>query len=174
MDDQIIELPPESVPSAVDQAVATPQKVEALTRLSGSGGLVQSPKSQAVLELEATGIRGGGMILLHAMMTGLEEDVRRARAETIATEKEMDTWKTKYFSEREKAAVLRERIHALARVKLLQNIFLSIGGVFLGLGAKLMLESKEGLGAVFLALAAVFLFAGWLWPTGFRNEETSK
>jgi hypothetical protein len=142
-----------------------------LTRLSGSGEIVQSPKSQAVLDLEGTGIRGGGMILLRAIVMGLEEDLRRARAETNGAEEELDTWKTNCFSEREKSAVLRERIRALARVKLLQNILLSIGGVLSGLGARLLLESKAGLGALLLVVAAVFLFAGWLWPTGFRNEE---
>ena len=133
---------------------------------------MQSPKSQAVLDLEKTGIRGGGMILLRAVVMGLEEDLRRARTETTEAEQESDTWNIEYFSEREKSAVLRERIRALARVKILQNIFLSIGGPFLGLGARLLLESKEGLGAMFLVVAAAFLFAGWLWPTGFRNEDS--
>jgi hypothetical protein len=61
-----------------------------LTRLSGSGEIVQSPKSQAVLDLEETGIRGGGMILLRTIVMGLEEDLRRARAETNDAEKELD------------------------------------------------------------------------------------
>jgi len=132
---------------------------------------VQSPKSQAVLDLEETGIRGGGMILLRTIVMGLEEDLRRARAETNDAEKELDTWRTNCFSEREKSAILRERIRALARVKLLQNILLGVGGPFLGLGARLMLERKAGLGALLLVVAAVFLFAGWLWPIGFRNEK---
>jgi hypothetical protein len=51
---------------------------------------VQTPKSQAVLDLEETGIRGGGMILLRTIVMGLEEDLRRARAETNDAEKELD------------------------------------------------------------------------------------
>ena len=37
-----------------------------------------------------------------------------------------------------------------------------------------VLESKEGLGVMVLLVAAAFLFSGWLWPTGFRNEETPR
>ena len=48
--------------------------------------------------------------------------MRRERVETNEAEKKLDTWKTNCFLEREKSAVLRERIHGLTRVETLQNI----------------------------------------------------
>jgi hypothetical protein len=174
MDDSHNEAPPLSLPAATDQVVATAKEAALLTKLSQSGGIVQSPKSQAMLELEETGIRGGGMILLRVIVAGLEEDLRRERIISNTAKQESDTWREKYFEEKEKAVVLQTQIEALTRLKILQNVFLSVGGVFGGLGAKLLVDDKYGFGGLFLLVGVFFLFAGWLWPTGFRNKSQSK
>jgi hypothetical protein len=171
MKDVESELPPDVVPSAGEQAVPTPQQVHSLTKIHGRGGLLQTPKSQALLELEETGIRGGGMVLLRAIVLGLEDDLRRERIASSEAKLESDSWREKFFSEKEKAAVLQTQIDALTRMKILQNVLLSVGGIFGGLGVKLLVDDKTGLGAIFLVTGAVFLFTGWLWPTGFSKKE---
>lgn len=174
MNDPQNELPPQTLPSAVEQVEATPVQVASLTKLSQSGGIVQTPKSQAMLELEETGIRGGGMVLLRVIVHGLEEDLRQERIASNAAKQAVDTWKEKYFLEKEKSAVLQTKIEALTRLKVLQNVFLSVGGVCGGLGAKLLVDDKTGVGMLCLVIGVVFLFAGWLWPTGFRDKDQSK
>jgi hypothetical protein len=57
MEERQIELPPKAIPQAEEQAVATSQQVELLTTLPKTGGIIQSPKSLAMLELEETGKR---------------------------------------------------------------------------------------------------------------------
>jgi hypothetical protein len=174
MDDSHTDLPPESLPSATEQVVATSLQVASLTKIAQQGGIVQSPKSQAMLELEETGIRGGGMVLLRVIVNGLEEDLRQERIASTTARKDSDSWREKYHLEKEKAAVLQTQIDALTRLKTLQNVFLSIGGIFGGLGAKLLVDDKTGFGGLCLGVGVVFLFAGWLWPSGIRNKEQSK
>ena len=171
MDDIKNELPPKEIPSAEEQSEATPTQIESITRLTQTGGIIQSPKSLAMLELEETGIRGGGMVLLRVIVMGLEEDLIRERTACRQTKKESDSWREKYYSEKEKTLVLQTQIEALIRLKILQNVFLSVGGIFAGLGVKLLFDNKETSGILFLFGGIIFLFSGWLWPTGFRNNK---
>jgi hypothetical protein len=114
------------------------------------------------------------MILLRVIIVGLEEDLNRERAASAKIKGESDSWREKYYSEKEKSAVFQTQIDALTRFKILQNVFLSVGGIFAGLGAKLLLDEnddKKTSGILFLLVGIVFLFTGWLWPTGFRNKD---
>jgi hypothetical protein len=84
MDETEKESPPLLNRSASEQTAASPEHVQSLVKASGVGGFVQTPKSQAMLDLEEKGIRGGGMILLQVIVNGLEEDCARISSFSFA------------------------------------------------------------------------------------------
>jgi len=167
------DLPPESLPAAKDQAAATPEQAQALTKISGTGGMVQITPSEALLELESSAIRGNAMLLWRVIVGALEGEAKRERAASAQARAESDSWRDKYYAEKETTAVLQERLRGLRQIKVLQNALQSVGGVFCGVGAKLLFDKSTGLGTLLLVVGAAFLVVGWLQPPGSQNEPAA-
>jgi hypothetical protein len=166
--------PPKIDATASNQTLVTPAQAEALTRHDGIGGIAQFQNTEALIEIGEAGLKGPSLVLIRAIVGKMESDLRREQAKNEALEADRDNWKDKFYLGKETVSVLEERIRGLTKMKLLQNVLLSAGGVFVGLGAKLLLDQKQNSGLLFISFGLVFLFTGWLWPVGAKANDQRK
>jgi hypothetical protein len=132
--------------------------------VTSPGAFAEFPKSSAVSQLFDSGVRGNGMILLFSLVYGLETDLRELKAE-------LNSLRKSYHDECIKNASLKSELAALKKLKLLQNIFIIMGGLLNTLGIKLWYDQQKPAGIILLILGLVMIFAGLLWPKGTGSTE---
>jgi hypothetical protein len=152
------EAPPPTVALAVDQRVATQQETRTLLQpMTSPSALAEYPKSLALYELSEVGLRGTSMVLLRTMVLEMEASLREARGE-LKTLHEM------YNGEHLRTAVLEGRLRADRRLKILQNVFITVGGLVNTVSVKLLFDRQQSSGLFFLAVGITLVLSGWLWP----------
>ena len=162
--DLVKENPPAVQILAIDQVVSTPPDSSAIKQMMKSGGLTEHHLSQALLDLKETGIRGNAMPFPLTIVLNLEMRLRRA-------EESLEYWRSLCEKERLKSAVLETQLAAERKVKILQNVFLTVGGLLNTLGVKLIYDKQTPTGLAMLGLGIALQIAGWLWPRGGSNKS---
>lgn len=155
-----VEAPPTPVVVAVEQKVTSAS--EATTYIAAPksrGSLGECPKSEALEQLQEIGIRGSGMVLLRSMVLDLESRYNK-------TETALQISQEKLQSERLSNAVLTAKLEAERRMKVLQNVFFTAGGLLNAVAVKLIFDNQQPVGLTLLAVGIALIFAGWLWPKG--------
>lgn len=138
------------------------------------GGLDQYPLSTVVKGITDLGIRGSSaMALLFSHTQRIETDLNDERKERKKISADLETLKENYFQEREKNAILNERISGATKIKALQSIFLTLGGLIGGIGIKNMLIEITGTSVVFVILGLILLITGWFWPNSLKKGGKS-
>jgi hypothetical protein len=166
-------LPPE--PS--DTGVAPEQKAtpladsQALIPSQLGGGLEAIPLSSAIREVIEGGVRGqAAMVLLLSSTRHLEKDLNDARQEGKDARHEASRWREEFYSQRQRVAVLEERVTNAMNIAPLQSLLMTIGGVVLGVAVP-FLEKSLGWSVAGIALGAVLLMGGW--RLRFKGKEES-
>ena len=90
--------------------------------------------------------------------------MRDARAERKAAQVSIDSLRDGYHTEQTNRAVLEERLRGETRVRGLQNIFITLGGVLLGCGLAPLLAESFAITIVFTVVGIVMLIVGWFYP----------
>lgn len=162
------EVPPTTVVVAVDQRIATPQETHTLLRPTPSlGALGQCSKSEAFYTLMEIGLRGGSMVLGHAIVRDIEIDLRETKVE-------LKTLSERYHNECVRTAVLEGQLRSERKLKILQNVLITGGGLLNAMGIKLLFDQQQQLHSpalVFLAVGILLTVAGWLWPKGGEQKK---
>jgi len=160
-----LEAPPKTDVVAVEQNPVTPQETGTLLKRIGSpGALAEYPKSSAVRELYETGVRGGGMVLLFTMVHGIESELRETKAQ-------LDSLRQLHQDECLKTARLEAQLASERKLKILQNVLLTGGGLLNTLAVKLLFDQQKPAGVMLLVLGFALLFTGWLWPKGGNSKR---
>jgi hypothetical protein len=171
--DCINDLPPEPEHSGTkaDQSKSLVEQDKYQPEGIASGGLAQFPLTTVVQAISELGIKGhSAMALLFASTKRLESDLLEERKEKASSISELNSFKEKYFQEKENNAVLKERVTSAQRLKTLQNVFLTLGGLLAGLGGQNLIQRYEGSSLILTMLGLCFLIAGWLWPNPISKE----
>jgi hypothetical protein len=137
----------------------------------GQGALRPFPvsPSEALEEIEVSGVRGNSMTLLRTMVSMLEAGLKEARERIVVLEGKIEST-LKEYNERDKAvAVLERELENVGKLKLLQSVLLTVGGIINGIGVKYLMDGKA-LGLIALAVGCLLLIAGWLWPLGAKRN----
>lgn len=122
--------------------------------------LEAQPLSRAIGKVFESGIRSeAAMIFLYSSAQHLETDLATAKADLRKAESDAEYWRAAYQSQAQTLAVLQERNRMNSNLASLQNFFMSIGGVVLGVAAPL-LGSAPGWSAAGSVLGAIFLLGG--------------
>lgn len=138
---------------------------------SDFGGVGQYPVAGAIKELVEAGVRGqAGMVLLYTLIKRLEEDLKNAREETKDAVRDLDKWRTDYYSESRTSAVLKAQVKAAGRMKILQNALLTIGGLTTGIAIRFLVQQFSGAALAAAMCGGLLLVAGWLWPVSAKEE----
>lgn len=172
MNNEEIDKIPEPENSGVEatQIVASPIEIQPLIRGAPSGGISHYPLTDAIREISESGVRGqAGMILLQAFTKRLESDLSETKQEKNEGLAEVKKWKEDYYDEKEKGAVLRERLRISDRVKILQNIFITLGGMVVGVAVPNLRSEQNAWAIAGIILGACLLLIGWFFP--FRSRE---
>jgi hypothetical protein len=151
------EAPPTTVAVAVDQRAATPQDARPLLQpMTSPSALAEYPKSLALYELSEVGLRGTSMVLLRTMVLEMEASLRESRAE-LKTLHEM------YNGEHLRTAVLEGQLRSDRKLKILQNVLITVGGLVNTVSVKLLFDKQQSSGLFFLVVGTALVLSGWLW-----------
>ena len=110
------------------------------------------------------GVRDGEKILLFSVVHGIESELRE-------TKDELNTLRKLYHEERLKTTSLEGQLSAERKLKILQNLFLIIGGLLNTLAIKLYYDKQESVGLMLLVLGLAMIFAGLLCPKGGNSSK---
>lgn len=168
MNDHAPEIPPpepEKPGSDGTQSASSVEESKQIIKSKSIGGLSPYPFSDALRDISELGVRGqSGMVLLYAVIKRLESDLDEAREERKKSHDEAQDWRSKYHAASVENAVLRERLGGEERIKLLQNILITLGGIVLGVAIPNLNGQSFGLAFSSVLLGLLLLVGGWLWP----------
>lgn len=101
------------------------------------------------------------MVLGTAIVRDMETDLRE-------TKDELKTLSAKHHDECLRTAVLKGQLHSERRLKILQNVLITGGGLLNAMGIKLLFDQQQlhSPAFVFLAVGMLLTVGGWLWPKG--------
>jgi len=138
-----------------------------------SGGLQQYPVADAVRIAAETGLirNQGAKLLLQSLVQLREVDLADARKERGFAREEVEKYKEDFFNERTKSAVLTERLRGDLRLKKMQNVMITLGGIMLGAGLAPLLAAFSAVYCAVAVLGLVLLIAGWYYPTDSKEEN---
>jgi len=163
--------PPEPEKTGVEPIQSTPpNEVYQLkpARLS-AGGIGHYPLTEAIREISESGVRGqAGMLLLFASTQRLESDLLVVRQEKDNAVKELNAMKINFFEKKEIVEVLKERLNSVRKLRLTQNVMITLGGMIAGTAASLLKANNIGWPIAGIVLGGFLLFAGWY---GFHDEK---
>ena len=151
---------PEESGSLEEQEIASETDRSVALSVAELGG----PMSGALGEIPASGIRGGaGMALLGGFARYVERNLEWVKKDLDKCRSEVSELSGLHRDEKEKAAVLTERLKGQGRQKILQNLLLTVGALTAGWGAQ---GTPDGVSWPAMVLGALLLLGGWLWPLG--------
>jgi len=160
-----LEAPPKIDSLAIAQSLTAPQETNSLVKfVNNPGTFAEFPKTSAVWQFYEKGVRDGEKILLFSVVHGIESELRE-------TKDELNTLRKLYHEERLKTTSLEGQLSAERKLKILQNLFLIIGGLLNTLAIKLYYDKQESVGLMLLVLGLAMIFAGLLWPKGGNSSK---
>jgi hypothetical protein len=175
-ENEINEIIPEPDKTGAKENQAKAVSTQPVTESEGipKGGLQHYPLTTVVQAINELGIKGpSAMALLFASTKRIESDLVEEKSERKKYVDACDNLKDKYYGQRETNAVLNERLKTAERMHILQNIFLTFGGIFGGVGIQNLVANFSGLSLVISLMGFCFLIAGWLWPSLTKKEAKS-
>jgi hypothetical protein len=149
------------------QEIASPDATLKLAIFDKSqSGLEEYQMTDAVQQAFDSGVirNQAAKFFLPALCQLRETDLRDARAERKAAQVSIDSLRDGYHTEQTNRAVLEERLRGETRVRGLQNIFITLGGVLLGCGLAPLLAESFAITIVFTVVGIVMLIVGWFYP----------
>jgi len=154
------------------QAAGTSLEVSVTTD-TPAGGIQQYPVADAVRAAGEAGLirNQGAKIFLQSLVQLREADLADARQERREARNDVEHYKEAFFKEQTKNAVLIERLSGDIRFKKLQNVLITLGGVFLGAGLQPLFAAFSPVYCVVAVAGLVLLLFGWFYPTGPRKED---
>jgi hypothetical protein len=164
--DKIEKLPPEPEKTGVEPTQDHGEIEIKSLKGSAQGGISQSPLTDAIREISQG---AGPMILLEKFCQRVESDLLEVKEERNGASTEAEKWKDLYYAEKEKCAVLKESVKGSGGLKILKSIFLTLGGVVVGVAGPNLTLKENGLAIAGTILGLLLLFAGWFLP--FRSKE---
>jgi hypothetical protein len=164
-----IDVTPES--TGVDASQQQSKELVSLKALPTEG--FPTSLSDTIRNLSESGVRGSaGIAILHTCVSMIESNSNRIQEERNKAKLESTEWRDKYHAEEIKCARLSERLKSAGRMKVIQNILLSWGGIMGGLSLKYIIDGNNNWAIYVLIISIILLFAGWLWPV--QQVEDSK
>jgi hypothetical protein len=157
-------------PPKVENVITAPnadtsQEANALVKFASSPGtFAEYPKTSAVWQFYEKGIRDGERILLFSVVHGIESDLRE-------TKDELNSLRKLYHEECLKTARLEGQLSAERKLKILQSLFIIIGGLLNTLAIKLYYDQQKPVGVILFILGLGMIFAGLLWPKGGNSKK---
>lgn len=121
--------------------------------------------TDTIRNLQDTGVRGQAAIAL--LQTGaymIESNLQRITKERDNAVEQAREWERKYSTEDKKNAVLRNQIKNVGRLRTLQNVFVTSGGLICGTSAKYYIDENHSLAVMAFVAGVIFLLCGWFWP----------
>lgn len=176
LDDEQALVPPTVSPPRDQSTADKPATVEAESALVGipHGEISQYPLTVAVKAISDFGIKGqSAMVLLLASASRLETDLLHERNETQRLRDHAQAIRDEYHEVKEQLAVANERLLSTRRIRTLQNVLLTLGGLCLATGARMILQEFTGTSFLFALFGVLLLLFGWLWPTQQAKEAKS-
>jgi len=141
---------------------------------TAGGGLDQYPLTTVVKGITDFGIKGNAaMALLFASTKRIESDLNDERTDRKKIMADCDSWKEKYFQQKENNSILKERLVASTKIKTLQSVFLTLGGIIGGIGIKNLMEEFTGISVTLSIFGLCLLVCGWFWPNYISKEDKS-
>ena len=136
-------------------------------------GLEEYPMTEAIQQALDSGIiRNQGIkYFLPALCQLRETDLRDARAERKSAQVLSDSLRENFHTEKTNRAVLEERLRGEVRVKGLQNIFITLGGVLSGCGLAPLITASPTTTAIFTIIGVAMLLVGWFYPENLRRNK---
>ncbi len=162
----LAEAPPPTVALAVEQRVATSQETGSLLKpMNTPGALGHYSASQVLYEMDT--VNRGSMLLLRSIVINAESKLGDA-------EQELKTLREQYHNKCLEAAVMSTQLREMQKIKILQNVLITVGGLLDAAAIKLLFEKQQWIqlfGVGLLVLGVVLTFAGWLWPKGLEAKK---
>jgi hypothetical protein len=160
----LVDTPPDFSVAAQEQKSPTAQEAKLVLRYTGvSGAIGQYPTTEALRALSDTGIRGSAMFLLLPIVHNLE-------CQLEAATKELKELREMYHQECIKTSKLEQELEGAKKLKVLQNVLLTGGGILNTVGVKLILDQQHVPAALLITVGVLLLFAGWLWSFGGKKK----
>ena len=142
------------------------------SELSSSEGFSVPPLADVIKNLSDVGVRGmAGIALLCASVRMVESNSTLMRQERDKATSDAEGWKDKCHNEEIRCARLSERLISAGRMKVIQNILLSLGCIMGGLSAKFLIDGNNNWAMFLLIISVALLLLGWLWPTQKVEEK---
>lgn len=161
------EIAPEILPAAkvALQSQGVPLEISP-DENSSTGGLQQYQVTDAVRAAIDSGMikNQGAKIFLQSLVQLREADLADARQERQSARAEVERYKEMYFREHTTNAVLTERLRGELRLKKLQNVLITLGGVLLGVGLQPLLTTFSVGYFLVAILGLALLLGGWFYP----------
>lgn len=163
---------PLSLPQQASQSPGAPIEVSIVKDVT-TGGFQQYPVSEAVRAAIESGLirNQGAKIFLESLVRLREADLADAREEKQLARVDVEHYKGNFFKEQTKTAVLTERLRGDLKLKKLQNVLITLGGVMLGVGLQPLFVSFSFGYALVAVLGIVLLMTGWFYPTESKEEN---
>jgi hypothetical protein len=137
------------------------------------GEIGQYPLTATVRAMQEYGIKGfSAMALLCSHTERIETDLVEARRKNEELREDLNTIREKYYAAKEQLAVLSERLASTGKMHTLQNVLLTLGGVSLGTGVRMMLDTFTGTSIAVALLGAVLLLFGWFWSPQAKEAKS--
>jgi hypothetical protein len=154
------------------QSPGAPLEVSIVTD-ENTGGLQQYPVSDAIRVAAESGLirNQAAKFFLQPLVRLREVDLADARKERQSAREDVEHFKENFFKEQTKNAVLTERLRGELKLKKLQNILITLGGVMLGIGLQPIFTVFSAAYFVVALLGLVLLIAGWFYPTDSTEEN---
>lgn len=165
---------PEESGSQPGQSPADEQEAELLSTVAGSSEIGAYPFSETVRDLGDSGVRGESamaFLALHAQR--LEAELRDSREKLEETRERLESARDAFHDQKERVAVLEERLKGEDRFRFARRVMISIGGILGGVGGPLLTEEMtSGVGWFLTVGSAVLLLTGWLIPASSAEEDS--
>jgi|SRR5665213_549521 len=164
----------ESLPPSKQAAQSTCTEVEmSVVTDSNTSGIRQYVATDAVRAASGSGLfrNQSATIFLESLVRSRETDLADAREERRFARLEGERYKENFFKEQSENAVLTERLCGDLRLKKLQNVMITLGGVMLGVGLQPLLIAFSMVYCVVAVLGMILLIIGWWYPANSKEEN---
>ena len=165
--------PEESGAELVQKKPAQSETVLAV-QISRSGeGIQQDSLSETLKEIMSQGMRSptSTIHLLIFQIKNLESRLQREEEERKTIQTKLDGLRDDNHKKCLECEVLKVELRTMAKIKILQQCLLTVGAIGMGLSLKSIGDPPNKLAIGVAIICGVLLFAGWLWPIGFKEKE---
>lgn len=169
-----IEIPPEPKETGVkleqEKSEAVPPSVEIQPYKTGVQEYTLSKDLENVIE---QGISDRtAMLFLRTITVKNEMELSRMRAEIALLRRDIDQWRDKYHESQRLYSIIMERSKGYKNIKILQNIFVTIGALFAGGSIRSFFDAQFSTpNVVFLVCGSLLMAIGWLYPFSGSEEK---